>query len=190
MRYCNHAKITKGCPVCTNEIFNRALEHNSTTEITDPPMFADAKVGDRVCHVILGWAKIVKVSPAGRHEEFKVKYEDGTSYGTGWSWLDGRIDKRDLNPSFFWNEVKIVPPGRPREILRCKVCQEEIIMGDICVQCNEGKEAQHIPCDACDGLKAIEREVETELRRSNSDAWSALTVVVKAILNQHHTCGK
>jgi hypothetical protein len=74
--------------------------------------FSEAKVGDRVWNIGLGWGTINNIIKThttdypiailfdcGEEEEFTK---------------DGRFWLRHKHPTLFWDEVKIIPPPRPK----------------------------------------------------------------------------
>lgn len=78
--------------------------------MSEKPMFADAKVGDRVWSVLLGWGTVINVSNAGSlviHVKFDCGRNDNFSK-KGYRLSD------DVYPALFWDEVKITPPPRPK----------------------------------------------------------------------------
>ena len=67
--------------------------------------FEDAKVGDRVFHYKYGWKTISHIKEESSYPII-VDYDFSYTY-------NGFAEKTDLNPSIFWDEVKIVPPSKP-----------------------------------------------------------------------------
>jgi hypothetical protein len=74
-------------------------------------MFRDAKVGDRVWTVEWGWGTIIETHYA-KNYPVKVKFDRTSNDGSFTS--DGRWRDDAVAPSLFWNEVKIIPPPRPK----------------------------------------------------------------------------
>ena len=87
--------------------------------MTDKPMFADVEKGTRLWNFRYGWAKIVELPSLYPTNRLVLENEKGNMYMCN---LDGRIDEYDLNPSWFYNEVKITPPERP-EPEPCDACK-------------------------------------------------------------------
>jgi hypothetical protein len=72
--------------------------------------FRDAKVGDRVWSMKWGWGDIRKIN----YEYSTVDYQsfkNNLLYKFNW---DGRENSEDTSPTLFWDEVKIVPPPKPK----------------------------------------------------------------------------
>ena len=81
------------------------------------PQFDDAKVGDKVWSVANGWGKITGVDNSDNYPiEVTYDNENWASYKS-----DGREFSSEPNPTLFWDEVKIVPPERPKE--KCEACE-------------------------------------------------------------------
>lgn len=72
-------------------------------------MFKKAKKGDEVWAISMGWGKITEV-----HEDsISVKFKNES---LDFLYLkNGKIDKTDINPSLFWDEVKIEIPKKSKE---------------------------------------------------------------------------
>lgn len=79
--------------------------------------FSDAKVGDRVWSIKDGWGKIYQIDhPIGFPIAVDFENESSRVFTT-----EGKETNDNLNPTLFWDEVKIVPPERPKE--RCEACE-------------------------------------------------------------------
>jgi len=84
-------------------------------------MFDDAKVGDKVWSIERGWCEIVRLDATEREEAVEVEAGDGSTwfYYKDGSYMEGE------NPTLFWDEVKIVPPEKPKVECckkKCKAC--------------------------------------------------------------------
>jgi hypothetical protein len=76
-------------------------------------MFRDAKVGDRVWDITSGWGKINNIiSWPTEYPVVVVFGEDEFPYSYTYQ---GRMTTSDINPSLFWDEVKIIPPPKPKQ---------------------------------------------------------------------------
>lgn len=73
----------------------------------DKPMFADVKAGDRVWGVADHWGTVEKI----RGEDFVVRFDRGVTASFS---FEGKVYPNDGYPSLFWDEVKIIPPPRPK----------------------------------------------------------------------------
>jgi hypothetical protein len=69
--------------------------------------FENAKVGDRVWSVGMGWGEIVQI------EERCIYVSFGKTSPTIRYTKHGR-EHIDVNQTLFWDEIKIVPPLRPK----------------------------------------------------------------------------
>lgn len=70
--------------------------------------FSDVCFGDTVFHIRYGWGIVKCVE--GR--TFRVKFTN-TNHAE-YFFFDGRTNVSDVNPSIFWDEIKIVPPAKPK----------------------------------------------------------------------------
>ena len=78
--------------------------------------FRNAKVGDRVWEITEGWGKITEIIGQDEGKTLAVKFDGG---GEDEYWDDGKHYATDINPSLFWDEIKITPPPRPkRKVMR------------------------------------------------------------------------
>lgn len=68
-------------------------------------MFKDAKVGDKVWCITTGWTEIKRITP----NSIWPIYTDCRDKYT----FEGKNQPRDLNPSLFWDEIKIEIPKNP-----------------------------------------------------------------------------
>ena len=73
-------------------------------------MFKDARVGDKVWSVSQGWGVIVDINKS----EYPVVVEFKESGTRRVFTYEGRWVATDPYPSLFWDEVKIVPPPKPK----------------------------------------------------------------------------
>lgn len=69
--------------------------------------FKNAKVGDRVWSSRTGWTKIVSVNEGFN---YPIETEEINSYTHG-----GLYKITDMLPTLFWDEVKIIPPPKPKK---------------------------------------------------------------------------
>ena len=72
--------------------------------------FTDAKVGDRVWSLTEGWGTVRNRLSPYTHYPLAVMFDNG-AYRTYTLW--GRLYIDDLNPTLFWDEVKIEAPEKP-----------------------------------------------------------------------------
>lgn len=75
--------------------------------------FSAVKVNDRVFHVRYGWY-VVSATPKTNNSYFEITVTDNLGNFTIKFTRTGRMDESDLNPSVFWDEIKIVPPSKPK----------------------------------------------------------------------------
>lgn len=75
--------------------------------------FSAVKVNDRVFHVRYGWY-VVRATPKTNNSYFEITVTDNLGNFTIKFTRTGRMDESDLNPSVFWDEIKIVPPSKPK----------------------------------------------------------------------------
>lgn len=75
----------------------------------EKPMFADVKVGDRVWSVLCGWGVVVDIDTS--HYPVDVNFDAGSC---DCFTFEGKQEIRDTSPALFWDEIKIVPPPRPK----------------------------------------------------------------------------
>jgi hypothetical protein len=73
-------------------------------------MFKDAKAGDRVWSVRRGWGSVKAIHEGGY--SIIVKFENCPELGS--YGYDGMEFHHDVFPTLFWDEVKIVPPPKPK----------------------------------------------------------------------------
>lgn len=83
--------------------------------------FRNAKTGDRIWHITKGWGNITMPLDNNFFPDKIYTSFTGNNGNTFYSNLaffaDGRVNKEDLNPSIFWNEIKIVPPDKPKKLI-------------------------------------------------------------------------
>lgn len=82
--------------------------------------FETASIGDQVWCVSLGWGVIKNVL----HEDsypIVVKFDSGRQNAFT---MEGRLYSDDLNPTLFWDEVKIEAPTKPLPKLNKDDCVE------------------------------------------------------------------
>jgi hypothetical protein len=70
-------------------------------------MFRDAKVGDRVWVFPIGLGEIIEID-----ENMGICVQ--TSGFKSWYLFDGRFTVHDQYPTLFWDEIKIIPPPKPK----------------------------------------------------------------------------
>lgn len=81
-------------------------------EVDKKPMFADIKVGDKVWDIIRGWGVVTTLMVCPTYP-IKVEFE----HGVGTYTRDGYSILEDVNPSLFWDEIKIEAPQKPVPLL-------------------------------------------------------------------------
>ena len=67
--------------------------------------FEDAKVGDKVWDMRIGWTTIISINDVSR---YPIRTEAGKTYTTL-----GTCTIEDKFPVLFWDEVSITPPEKP-----------------------------------------------------------------------------
>jgi len=88
----------------------------SDGSVPEKAMFDDAKAGDRVWDFALGHGTIESIKKDTRYP-IEVAFEEHNGFES--FTLHG--ERTPLcNPTLFWDEVKIVPPERPKE--KCEAC--------------------------------------------------------------------
>ena len=71
-------------------------------------MFEHAEVGDKVWDIRQGWGVVSKITPSHTYPiDVEFEYEDDT-----YTW-DGYFTLDNVNPSLFWDEIKIEAPPKP-----------------------------------------------------------------------------
>ena len=83
--------------------------------------FETASVGDRVWCVSLGWGTITGTLHHG--DNYPIVVEFGNRKRESYT-VEGRRYSNDLNPSLFWNEVRIAVPTKPLPKLNKDDCVE------------------------------------------------------------------
>ena len=73
-------------------------------------MFSNIKVGDRVWSMVYGWGIVNAVDQEDLQYPFRVVFTGGQEK---WFTGCGREIINHLNPTLFWDEVKITPPAPP-----------------------------------------------------------------------------
>ena len=127
--------------------------------------FDDAKAGDRVWSSGWGWGNICKISPDSTYPLI-VQFSRSRFTFT----IEGRISVEHINPTLFWDEVKIVPPERPKETIT--VLKQ-------CLTCGHHEEVdlKKEKCEACERINDYARTPDC----NGQIFW---------LLGQHHTCEK
>jgi len=77
--------------------------------------FENAKVGERLWHIRRGWGTVSAIFTDG--VEVVMDAEEpyvSLGYNMPFVSFDGRENKSDLTPSWFWNEVQVIAPERPK----------------------------------------------------------------------------
>lgn len=72
------------------------------------PDFSEAKIGDKVFALDLGWGEVVSLYAGGLVVEFEGRFAQLYL-------VDGRECEEDINQMLYWDEVKIEPPARPKK---------------------------------------------------------------------------
>lgn len=147
--------------------------------------FDDAKVGTRLWSEGKGWGKIIEDD--GTRLTFKIKFELlKVNWDTAWFTKEG-VEEGDINPTLFWDEVKIVPPERPKEVSKCSSCNDVVINPDaydgLCSMCYYPKTEK--PKEECEACKHLKRITPNESPKFEFD-WERDVF----LLNKHHTCEK
>ena len=94
--------------------------------------FDNAKKNNRVWSVQHGWGTVIDFSEGYVHWFFQVKFDNGYDQ---WYFPDGRAEKKDANPTLFWNEIKLPAEEEDKkpfdlvEFLRENLEPEEFIVG-------------------------------------------------------------
>jgi len=87
-------------------------------------MFRDAKVGDRVWSPIGGWGTVISTSCNSKHPDYPIEikydvydrgvYDRGDKSSTLRTFRHDGSVFGDGNQVLFWDEVKIIPPPKPK----------------------------------------------------------------------------
>ena len=72
-------------------------------------MFKNAKVGDKVWDIRRGWGEISYIEYTGKYPIF-VKF---SNYVSGKFSTEGKEFLNDINPTLYWDELRIIPPKKP-----------------------------------------------------------------------------
>lgn len=84
--------------------------------------FENAKVGDRVWNICKGWATVTRIDFITSFKQMLCSAQfDKVNTLTEHFFVDGKEFTSDLNPSWFWDEVKIVAPERPKRLVKKEV---------------------------------------------------------------------
>lgn len=81
-------------------------------KVDKKPMFADIKVGDKVWDICRGWGVITTLMVCPTYP-IEVEFKNGHGSYT----RDGYSSLEDVNPSLFWDEIKLVAPQKPVPLL-------------------------------------------------------------------------
>lgn len=72
---------------------------------------SEVRVDDKVFHTTHGWG----ITTETIENSFRAVFTDrNNTLLSLWIYFDGRCKELDTNPSVFWDEVKIVPPPKPK----------------------------------------------------------------------------
>ena len=77
--------------------------------------FENARVGERLWHIRRGWGTISAICTDG--VEVVMDAEEpyvSLDYNMPFVSLDGKENKSDLTPSWFWDKVNLIAPERPK----------------------------------------------------------------------------
>ncbi len=89
-----------------------AMQETTTNKIEND--LSAAKVGDRLFVLKYGWCDVIDIFPKN---VYPVRvFHKGTGAALSCTW-EGKEHVHDTNPTVFWDEVKIVPPRRPKRPL-------------------------------------------------------------------------
>jgi len=81
--------------------------------------FENARVGERLWHIRYGWGKVMRITEEGAISECFAIDLDRLDMPRQYFYPNGKENQSDLTPSWFWDEVKIVAPERPkRKVVR------------------------------------------------------------------------
>ena len=75
-------------------------------------MFSNAKIGDKVWSLTRGWGTITIDEDHGQSSDYPihVRFDKGSNdYYT----VCGKFYTHDINPSLFWDEIKLEIPKKP-----------------------------------------------------------------------------
>lgn len=75
--------------------------------------FSNVKINDEVFHLRYGKC-VVSAVPKKQHDYFNITCIDAIGKFDIRLTVTGRMNEFDLNPCVFWDEVKIVPPPKPK----------------------------------------------------------------------------
>ena len=75
-------------------------------------MFRRAKVGDKVWSLTRGWGTIIIVEDHGQSSDYPihVRFDKGC---TNCYTVCGKFYTHDINPTLFWDEIKLEIPKKP-----------------------------------------------------------------------------
>lgn len=71
--------------------------------------FENAKIGDKVWNIRKGWGIITYIETNSTFA-INVEFKDGSDI---WFLKDGKEFYDDINPTLFWNEIKVDMPEKP-----------------------------------------------------------------------------
>lgn len=81
-------------------------------KVDKKPMFDGIKVGDKVWDIRQGWGAVITLMQCHTYP-IEVRFENGYDTYT----RDGYCSLEDVNPSLFWDEIKLVAPQKPVPLL-------------------------------------------------------------------------
>ena len=83
--------------------------------------FSGIKVGDRVWSLQHGWMKVVDLDTYSISGISTIGVKKENSVNRISYYKDGKFYHADTFQSLFWDEVKIVPPPKPKKIVKKEV---------------------------------------------------------------------
>ena len=89
-------------------------------------VFADIKVGDEVWDVCRGWGVVCGLT---QHQTYPVDVEFGEIYDS--YTRDGFFTLDDINPTLYWDEIKLEAPPKPLPDLQVDAIWQQKV--DICL---------------------------------------------------------
>jgi len=123
--------------------------------------FENARVGERLWHIRRGWGTISSIFTDGVEIVMDAK-EPYVSLCHNMPTIpfNGKENQSDLTPSWFWDEVKIVAPERPKRMVKMKIRVRPFILDNGLKEVNVCRIISGARTPWCGPEQEIEIEVE------------------------------
>lgn len=132
-------------------------------------MFENAKKGDKVFHITLGWMVVAdSAAPAEKVAAIQA-LPNGEPAPSGARCVfdfHGKYFDSDINPMVYWDEVKIDPPPRPKEKVTFELVSELLKTQKVVLKLKKGeslKRSQELEAvgfrDTKEGAKLIAYDI-------------------------------